>query len=51
MQENCKPLDFHKANISIAQTDENRDSFHIIKCVALTPSFLGLRIQNLVANK
>lgn len=31
MQENRKPFDFHKANISVAQTDENRDSFHIIK--------------------
>lgn len=51
MQEKCKPLGFHKANISLAQTDENRDSFNIIKCVALTPSFLGLRIQNSVANK
>jgi len=51
MQEKRKPLDFHKTNISVAQTDENRDGFHIIRSVTLTPSFLGLRIQNLVANK
>lgn len=37
MQEKCKPLDFHKANIFLAQTDENRDSFNIIKYVAFTP--------------
>lgn len=29
MQRKHMPLDFHKANICIAQTDKNRDSFCI----------------------
>lgn len=52
MQEKHETLDFHRANICITQTDENRDSFCINQMrVTLPTSSSGQRIRNLVANE